>query len=55
MNKPVRLEGFARLTLALAIALAAGCAVGPDYQRPAVATAPAFATEDADYAAASPT
>jgi multidrug efflux system outer membrane protein len=51
---------FARLMLPLAITLAVGaCAVGPDYQRPAVDTAPAFsagdkAAEDAGYDAAAP-
>lgn len=45
---------FARLMLPLAITLAAGCAVGPDYQRPTLDTAPAFGAGDTAYEAAAP-
>lgn len=46
---------FVRLVLPVAIAVVvAGCAVGPDYKKPATETANTFAAQDAAYDAAAP-
>jgi outer membrane protein, multidrug efflux system len=49
------MNSFVRLMLPLAITVAiGGCAVGPDYERPATNTAPAFSAEDPAYAGSAP-
>jgi NodT family efflux transporter outer membrane factor (OMF) lipoprotein len=53
-QRPAGPKGSALLLAAAALALAAGCAVGPDFKKPVVANVPASFKEDAGWKVAAP-
>jgi NodT family efflux transporter outer membrane factor (OMF) lipoprotein len=53
-QRPAGPKGSALLLAAAALALAAGCAVGPDFKKPVVANVPAAFKEDAGWKVAAP-